>query len=104
MALAGVDFSQLGGSNQSTVPEFYTEREAISWAKDVKWVETLRQELRKKRVSIIREISSMNASDPKKVEELLNQWSRYNMALNIMEEYKKMGVKGASFYAGSEPL
>lgn len=102
LCFAGVDFSMMGSSG---IPEFNTEQEAIAWARDTKWVEEYRQELRSKRVEIIRTISDMNASDKsKEIERLLDQWSRYNAALNVMEGYKKMNVKGASFYGGSIPM
>lgn len=100
MALAGVDFSMMG---ENSIPEFKSDLEAINWARGVKWIEPLLQELRNKRLDVIHEIARINSGESSsRIIELLNQWGHYNMAINIMEEYKKMDIKGASFYAGSE--
>lgn len=99
---AGVDFSMMG---QQGMPEFNNVREAMDWVKQVKWTEEYREQLQKKKEEVLHEVGTLG--DVKfgspQVREIMNRWEIYAVALRMMDDYKSMGVKGASFYAGSEP-
>lgn len=119
-AFAGMDFTHMG-DNAMTVPIFKTTTEAREWAQRTYWIEPLRQELIQRRYDLrLKALSSIQKSQngsydqsPKpllpaqagKAEtDLLDQWERYGIALEIMEGFREQHLKGAAFEASAVPL
>ncbi len=103
---AGADFSMLSGKGYTRLPEFKTAEDARKFGHMVKWDEPIRRMMRGKmeaiREELIREERGLtditNFSDAvnyNKLVKLATQYEAYVMAIMIIEDYKKLGIKGS---------
>ncbi len=113
-AYAGVNFTNLSGDRAMSIPYFQSRQEAIEYANRVKWQDDVLAATKKR----LNDLSIETRDIDSRVEyhtypnaewqSAWEQWQRVSIALKIMENFKKNGVRGdkamgACFYAGSEP-
>lgn len=108
---AGVDFSMMGQS-QYELPVFVIKEQAEEWAYHTKWVEPIRRRLKHRMEEIRLEVSNLDMGrieNTRYASTVMYQRELYGIALEVMERYKRAGIKGdsaqvgSSFYAGSSP-
>ena len=114
--IAGVDFSMMGGGKDKSkyvVPYFEKKIDAINYANKVKWNEEILEAFKKAEFDAYydrydRHVGWFNDMyTPNRYREY---WECLDLAIYIMEDYKKKGEKGdpamvgSLFYAGMEPI
>ena len=105
---AGVDFSMMGREKVYTIPEFKSKEDALDWANRSKWIEPQRRQLE----GYVARIGRLYDMEEDKRQRIFfyHQWERASLALKIISNYKRLGIKGddamvgSSVYIGMTPL
>jgi len=114
LVYAGVDFTMGAGDLAMSgrefvydIPRFASKEEALSWANKQKWVEPQRRQLE----SYVAKIGYLYdvETDFRQKAFFYHQWERSNLALRIISNYRRLGIKGvervgSEFYACEIPL
>ena len=108
----GVDFS-MHSQYIEDVPDFKSYQDAVAYAKRVKWNERILLRLKEKSKELWDDAYDIDTgwmlmNQKQKGNVHREQWQRVLVALKIIEEYKRKGIRGdpamgSSFYAGEEP-
>ncbi len=89
---AGVDFSMTGREYVYDIPRFTSKEDALDWANKQKWVEPQRRQLE----SYVAKIGYLYdvEEDFRQKAFFYHQWERGTLALRIIENYRRLGIKG----------
>lgn len=119
-AYSGADFTHMSGSNDNAMayiedaPYFKSNDHAKEYATNLKWNERILQELIRRRDDIWKgeshDLSNGWMLPGQKIDGNMyrDQWYRINIAISIIENYKRKGERdpsdvGSSFVASSIP-
>lgn len=92
------------------LPFHETAIAARTWAHEIKYIPEIYRKLKHRMNNLRESTSKLDLSKQENIKQaqfLMGEWEFYNIALGIIEEYKKNGILGdpaqvgSTFYAGS---